>query len=120
MKLSHWAYLAINVGVSCACPFANSGGEMPKDHPEIDGTDSRRRLGLRSLRGNPAGQERVASTVRERVERSLQNGGGCFTTLTYDEIMEDISAIFEKLSTVVTDRDRGHFFGGIVRLAARK
>eukprot|EP00957_Ditylum_brightwellii_P167572 12756921-Ditylum_brightwellii.AAC.1 len=88
---------------------------MPQNHPEIE---PRRRLGLRSLRGNLAGQEKVASTVRERVERSLQDGGGCFTKTTYEEIIEDIREIFNTLSDVVTDRERGHFFGGIVRLAA--
>lgn len=105
-----------------ACPFAgdDGNGELPTGHPDIDKTAPRRRLrGLASLRNDPAAAEQMTRLLWQRQEerRSLLTGG-CFTNQVYSDIVDDIGIIFEGMENVTDSRDRGHFFGGIVRLAA--
>jgi len=117
MTFSLWALIGLTstLGISisnAACSFAKSGngGEVPENHPG---------LGLRSLRNNPAAEGRMTNLLRQRqAARSLQTGGGCFTRVTYNDIIEDIRLIFEGMTDINTSRDAGHFCGGIVRLAA--
>jgi hypothetical protein len=81
-----------------ACPFGNSGGALPND--------ALHRQGLR---------RRLSSNDRN-VQRELQLQADCMTEDTYDSIfseVEGISAAFGEDNIA-----RGHFLGGIVRLAA--
>lgn len=102
-----------------ACPFASNdgNGEMPAGHPDVDGTAPRLR-GLASLRNNPAAAEQMARLLQQRQEERSLITGGCFTNQVYSDIVDDIEIIFEGMENVTDSRERGHFFGGIVRLAA--
>ena len=112
-----------------ACPFGagnNNNGvdtdaNLPYGHPDITSSPNlRRRLGgLPSLRDNPVAADQMSRILQQRREerRSLITGG-CFTNQVYSNIVEDIDIIFNSMENITTSRDRGHFFGGIVRLAA--
>jgi len=125
------ASILLAAGLVAACPFGagNSNGAdadagiLPDGHPDITSSSPtnnlRRRLGgLPSLRDNPIAAEQMTRILKQRqTERSLITGG-CFTNQVYSDIVDDIGIVFNGMTNITTSRDRGHFFGGIVRLAA--
>lgn len=93
-----------------ACPFNKS---VDDKIPE-DGVHRRLRGGLASLKYDKVSQKKLSSFFDEpRRQRSLQDT--CVTTTVMSDLREDIRSL---ANAIVDDGIRGHFFGGIVRLAA--
>ena len=93
-----------------ACPFSKTADEMPSDSTHNRLRGSRRMLA--SLSEDDTTRGKLAAIISKQ-KRSLQNN--CVSTGIY----EGIRAALEEMSDAITDLgDRGHFIGGIVRLAA--
>merc|ERR550539_1183404 len=115
MKLLISLLFLTGVSSATACPFSKrSNQDLPND-------ETHRYLRSRRILSSVSEDEKTRSAIAEVIElsrekiRSLQNAGGCVSTSIYDSIRDDIVTI----STAITDvGDKGHFFGGIVRLAA--
>lgn len=103
--------LIFQKSVLAGCPYSQtSDGEIPNDcaHKGVRG----RRLA--SLAHDEVTKKNIESFFKSREGRSLQ-ADNCLTT----SVMEDLKSDLEELSQAITnDGDRGHFLGGIVRLAA--
>ena len=120
------------------CPFKSGSNEQESDgtisgpcpHSEIGQKDTRRLSSLVNDRATMEGisdvlQARSAATSthaqinsRQRnagASRSLQEEAGCVSFDTYENLHADIASLADAITDV---RDRGHFLGGIVRLAA--
>mmetsp|Transcript_23458 Transcript_23458/g.34794 ORF Transcript_23458/g.34794 Transcript_23458/m.34794 type:complete len:530 (+) Transcript_23458:84-1673(+) len=114
MKLS-FAFLSLSAlarNVHGACPFSKTSDNAPDDNQH---RNLRRRLASLS-----EGETRddIAVIIKNQQlkaenNRSLQTA--CMTQETYDDIQANIA---ELARVIRNDGDRGHFFGGIVRLAA--
>ena len=109
-----------------ACPFSrqesrDGANEAPNDanHKHL-----RRRL-YASLREDDETREAIASIVFKKsrnndvteTARFLQDTppSNCVSRTIYDSIRADVTSISDSINN---DRDKGHFIGGIVRLAA--
>ena len=122
-------YLQIFPEALSACPFGNSNDlqvltEVPDDDNHQNAQPQRiRRRRLASLSEDPTTRQGLKDIISRRAknnekrygteDRSLQEE--CLSEETYDAIDEDISEMSAAIADVA---DRGHFFGGIVRLAA--
>lgn len=103
--------------LSNACPFskAQNNNGIPDDETH---RNLRKRRILSTLKDDAETRSAIATVIenRKQIKRSLQfSGDNCVTTTTYDDIRTDIVALAEAIADL---GDRGHFFGGIVRLAA--
>ena len=116
MKLSIFVLLSFLSKSSGACRFAKSDNNAPDD--EVHRNLRKRGRRLLSLRDDAETRASISNIIKKRSlenNRSLQTSTNCVSRRTYEEIFEDIV----NLSQAITDvGDRGHFFGGIVRLAA--
>ena len=103
------ALLAQGPTTSHACPFSETADEIPNDltHKGLRG----RRLA--SLSDDKSTRLKLASIISER-KRSLQNES-CVSTNVYESIRTTIDEMANNIGNL---GDRGHFLGGIVRLAA--
>jgi hypothetical protein len=106
-------FLAYQPSSTHACPFSETAGgeeEMPNDS-----THQRllRRRRLASLSEDESTRLKIASIISEQ-KRSLQNEA-CVTNNIYEGIRTTIGDMANSIADL---GDRGHFMGGIVRLAA--
>lgn len=95
-----------------ACPYSNnSHEEIPDD--ATHGHLRNRRQRLASLSEDSDTKARLHSIISCQ-KRLLQNEG-CVSNNTYESLRQALS----EMANAITDPgDRGHFIGGIVRLAA--
>lgn len=94
---------------SFACPFSKTAEDIPSDatHKRL------RRRKLAALSEDKNTRESIAAIISER-RRSLQSSSCVSAT-----IAEDIRLALDEIVLVINDVGlRGHFIGGIVRLAA--
>eukprot|EP00551_Chaetoceros_affinis_P010893 CAMPEP_0203683426 /NCGR_PEP_ID=MMETSP0090-20130426/47518_1 /ASSEMBLY_ACC=CAM_ASM_001088 /TAXON_ID=426623 /ORGANISM="Chaetoceros affinis, Strain CCMP159" /LENGTH=673 /DNA_ID=CAMNT_0050552573 /DNA_START=24 /DNA_END=2046 /DNA_ORIENTATION=+ len=109
--------LVLLIATVTACPFSNTSDVPPNDdtHKHLKG--GRRRRILASLGEDEQTRSAIAEIIDRRSQenrRRLQTAA-CVTTSTYQDIHNDVVSLSQ---TINGNRDRGHFFGGIVRLAA--
>lgn len=104
-------YYYSNCLVSAKCPFKNSNDAIPNDATHEKHLRRRR---LASLSEDPVTKENLNKIVKRRggEERILQE---CLSEEDYHAIDLDIA---ELSSAIVSEVDRSHFLGAIVRLAA--
>lgn len=114
MKVSFYLFLFATLSsVGTSCPFSKTSTDIPDD---IQHRHLRRRMA--SLREGET-KDKLASIIKkqslksEGMKRSLQTT--CMTNANYNDIRNNIAQMAEVIDD---DGDRGHFFGGIVRLAA--
>jgi len=107
--LSNALFFSLFINAS-ACPFSNTGDEVPCDenHRHV------RRRRLASLSEDDTTREKLASIIAEQ-KRSLQAHPECITTENYENLRTALDGIASGISNI---GDRGHFLGGVVRLAA--
>lgn len=96
-----------------ACPFSNTNdGEMPNDSAH---TNLRRRR-LASLSQDEVVRTKLGNIITaSKQRRSLDDNDCGLSVETYEDLREDLSSM---ASAIGNAGDRGHFIGGIVRLAA--
>eukprot|EP00547_Thalassionema_nitzschioides_P009452 CAMPEP_0194227572 /NCGR_PEP_ID=MMETSP0156-20130528/42927_1 /TAXON_ID=33649 /ORGANISM="Thalassionema nitzschioides, Strain L26-B" /LENGTH=504 /DNA_ID=CAMNT_0038960059 /DNA_START=1198 /DNA_END=2712 /DNA_ORIENTATION=- len=99
--------LSMSPLIVAACPFNASNDAVPLDENH---RNLRRRLG--SLRVGET-KRQLQNIIDEQRERSLQTS--CFSQEVYDGIRVNIAAMGD---AILDAGDKGHFWGGIVRLAA--
>lgn len=118
MKLSNFVLLSLLSTVTTkACLFSKSDKNVPDD--EVHKNLRKRGGRLSSLRDDAETRTSISNIIKRRSletkSRSLQAAPNCVSRPTYDDIIDDITS----LSQAITDvGDKGHFLGGIVRLAA--
>ena len=109
----------LNANIINACPFSKaSGSETPPD--DANHKNLRRRRVLASLSEDEGIRSTIADLAAKRQKRHLQNSA-CVSTSVYDTIHDDVVDIANAIVNAdgsPNQRERGHFFGGIVRLAA--
>lgn len=117
MKLTLPFIALATAKLSNACPFSNTSdlNAAPDDEVHANLKGGRRRI--LSVDETEETRAAIAEIIAKRshANRSLQSSSGCMTTANYNDIRNDIVAIANQLTN---NRDKGHFFGGIVRLAA--
>jgi len=104
------AFLSSQSFSNAACPFSKTTDEIPCD----DQHQNLRRRRLASLSEDEGTKNKLADIIDKQKSRSLQTGG-CFSEATYEGIRTNIAEMADAITNVA---DRGHFYGGIVRLAA--
>ena len=75
---------------------------------------NKRRM-LHSLHEDEDTRNSIAKVIKKITRRNQEIRSSCIDQSTYDNIRSDIVDIAEEITN---QGDRGHFFGGIVRLAA--
>eukprot|EP00547_Thalassionema_nitzschioides_P009132 CAMPEP_0194227992 /NCGR_PEP_ID=MMETSP0156-20130528/43139_1 /TAXON_ID=33649 /ORGANISM="Thalassionema nitzschioides, Strain L26-B" /LENGTH=1501 /DNA_ID=CAMNT_0038960493 /DNA_START=21 /DNA_END=4526 /DNA_ORIENTATION=- len=116
MKISTICILSLlaklQLGDSIGCPFSSSDHDVPCD--ETHGHLRSRRLA--SLSEDPDTREKLAAIIEEQ-KRLLQGttGPDCIAQGTYDNLRETLGAMTDSIADA---GERGHFIGGLVRLAA--
>ena len=102
-------FLANDV-TNAGCPFSKTTDEMPCDsnHQHL------RKRRLATLSEDNATKAKLAKIISKR-KRKVQQGSGCVTHDMYAELRSDLEDMADAIDD---DGDRGHFLGGIVRLAA--
>ena len=91
-----------------ACPYSDIDNDIPDDatHSHL------RRRRLASLTEDETTRANIALIISDK-KRFVQ--GTCFSRAMYEDIYVKLEAI---ANAIVDSGDRGHFIGGIVRLAA--
>lgn len=114
MKLSFHLFLFATLSsVTTSCPFSKTSTDIPDDNQH---RHLRRRMA--SLREGQT-KDKLASIVKiqarksDEIKRSLQTS--CVSHANYDDIRNNIAQMAVAIDDI---GDRGHFFGGILRLAA--
>jgi len=110
-----------------ACPFVRGGSgrvkeEIPEGHPDFTRpcpTQLRRKEKVSALIMDIASAKHGLRGGRKMAQNHrLLSAGGCITKSLYDNIAPDIQSISDAMADISDSRAKGHFFGGIVRLAA--
>lgn len=96
-----------------ACPYSNNSHEGIPDDATTHGFLRNRRKRLASLSEDSETKARLHSIISCQ-KRLLQNEG-CVSNNTYESLRQ---ALGEMANAITDPGDRGHFIGGIVRLAA--
>lgn len=121
--------LCIPTSLAEGCPFKSRGGDLEGNIDGVPCPRGKLRRRLSSLVNDQSTKERISDILLARVtsdaslssahhvgtHRSLQETSGCVTFSAYENLHVDIAAL---ANAIADTRDRGHFLGGIVRLAA--
>jgi len=91
------------------CPYARTTDTGTQEVPN----DPQHRALLRKRRDTQRAKH--SSIIAKAQRRNLQQTFDCLTSSTYNNLMDDVADLGNSINN---SGDRGHFFGGIVRLAA--
>jgi len=100
--------LSVTFGV---CPFSRTSQEVPNDNNSQQVRCRRSEL----LAEDKTTKEKLAAIIKKRKDQRLLQQANCVTHIVYDNIHDDIASIAGSIGDI---GEKGHFFGGIVRLAA--
>lgn len=109
----HFLAVAMNAAIVVSCPIVGTNRDPPNDaiHQGIVGATTT--TNLRHRRLAPLSKDDIDAIVNHR--RRALGETECLTEATYDGIADDLQDVSDALPD---NQARGHFFGGIVRLAA--
>jgi hypothetical protein len=99
-----------------ACPHSSSQINSIPPPNDSQHQNIRRRRRLATLTSHPETRDAISDIISHR-RRSLQSSSAftCLSTATYNALKDDVAHI---ASNITDFGDRGHFLGGILRLAA--
>lgn len=110
----------LHANIVAACPFSNGDDNNLTPPDDANHKNLRRRRVLASLSEDEGIRSAIADLAAKRQARNLQDSA-CVSTAIYDAIHDDMVDIANAIVNgdgTPNQRERGHFFGGIVRLAA--